>query len=924
MHIFLNVIIAVLFFSSCIQIDTVEPKRTETPPLPFKTAENSDLVINEVSIKNSGSTIDEFNNDPDWIEIYNKGKKKIDLSGFFLSDDQSDLQKWGFRDVEIDPDQYILVYASGLNHSEIPAKPQDDTVKILVSNMWTDSMDLPGHSTIVPYEYEKLTTLDSTQNRVLSATINLVDNRPDLDWSSAMLSVVFKRQHKAGTDYSMYNTLKLKMTLEKNKKLVIRLVQKSFPEWKGFYQTITGTGIKDDEYQIQLVQGTKGLDLTQLTGLRIEAKEYNFGSVSFTLSGMVFTHSGYNLHTNFKLSGNESGLFLTNQDTVVYDFVKLSVVPHYFTQGIIDKEWKVLVDPTPGAKNKEEYYNGIADIPQIVKRGGFYSKPVSVELFSSAKNQQIHYTLDGSIPNRKSPVYSKPIKIDSTSVLRYASFGDGLAGSNIQTETFFINEKVTLPIVSLSTNPSLLFDADSGIYMDGPNASDEYPYFGANFWQEKEIIAHIEFFDKDKKKKFGIDGGLSIAGNWSKAERKKSLAVDFREKYGSSELDYPVFPFAPEVTKFKKLVLRNNGGNSQKAFIEDPFMQSLIDDRNIDYQKYRPVIVFINGKYYGLHQLMEPANHDYVYSNHGLTKEEIDFFDISGMMKCGTPDNWLTLNSYFKKSGTNAERELSDSIFTLIKNEMEIYNFIDYMAFQIFINNTDWPANNCRYWRERNEKGRWRWLVFDTDYGFGNWGFSEEARRIDYNTLEFALDDSKGDDDYPNGKDYTYPLRALLQNHSFKEDFINRFATLLATNFSPDRILSRIDQFANEIEPEIKRDYEFWYPDERSYDDWKQDVRKLKEFGQERGQYIYDFIGKRFGCKTTCSVNIASNSGIVCINDMPIKSSSFKGTYFTSIPLRVKAIPEAGRQFVMWSDKNTENPRIFSLEGDISISPIFK
>lgn len=919
-----KMIISVLFFAGCVQINTVETGNTESSPLPFKTADHSDLVINEVSIKNSGSTIDEFNNDPDWIEIYNKGDNNINLKGLYLSDDSTDLHKWAFGDAEIEPDQYMLVYASGLDYSEPLQTPPDDTVKISSSNMWSDSMDLPGHSSIGPYEYESISVVDSNGNRVLSATINLVDNRPDLDWSSAMVSIRFKRQQEFRNDYSMYNTLKLIMTLEKNKKVNIRLVQNSTDDWKGFYQTLTGTGIKNDEYQIQLVHGTKGLDLTQLTGLRIEAKEYNFGSVSFTLSGMVFMHSGYNFHTNFKLSGEENGLFITNSNYIVYDYVKMSVIPHYYTQGLLDKEWKILRHPTPGAENSIEYYNGIADIPQMVIRGGFYDKTVIVELNTDITEQRIHYTLDGSIPDTNSPEYTKPLEIDSTTVLRYTSFEEGLARSDIQTETFFINEKTSLPVISISTDPSLFFDEDSGIYMDGPNASDEYPYFGANYWLEKEVPVNIEFFDTDKQKKFNINAGISIAGNWSKAEKKKSLSIDFREVYGISELNYPIFPFAPEIKVFKKLMLRNNGGNSKKAFVEDPFMQSLVDDRDMDYQKYRPVIVFVNGKYFGLHQLMEPANHDYVYSNYGFSKEEIDFYDNNGYMKAGTPDNWLNLISLLKRAGVRCDRELSDSMLTIIKSEMDVYNFIDYIAFQVFINNTDWPANNCRYWRERSAGGRWRWLIFDTDYGFGNWGFSEEARQIDFNTLAFALDDSKGADDYPNGSNYTYPLRALLQNQTFKEDFINRFATLLKTNFKPERIISRIDKFANEIESEIERDYNFWYPGERTINDWKEDVRKLKEYGQERGKYIYSFISEEFGCDTLCTVSISSNNGIVCINDMPIKKSSYKGVYFKSIPLRLKAVPEAGREFIKWSDNNTENPRRYSLKGDTSISPLFK
>ena len=388
-----------------------------------------------------------------------------------------------------------------------------------------------------------------------------------------------------------------------------------------------------------------------------------------------------------------------------------------------------------------------------------------------------------------------------------------------------------------------------------------------------------------------------------------------------SKLNYPFFSQAPNVTRFKKIVLRNNGGNFGKGYIEDPMMQSLVDDRNMDYQKYRPVIVFINGKYFGLHQLIEPSNHDYVYSNYGLEKDQIDFFDYGGIMKQGTPEDWQQLIQRLKfYAGINATKVMTDAVFQQFKDKVDIYNFIDYMAFEIYINNTDWPYNNCRYWRERSSEGRWRWLIYDVDFGFGNYGYTDEAALVSHNTLAFALENTKGDDDYPNGSDYTYPLRAMLQNQTFKEDFINRFATLLATNFNPERVSKRIDKMANEIKDEVSRDQKRW----DISGDWTDYLQNMKDFANERPAYIYRFIGEQFGCDTMCTVEISSSGGIVTVNDMPIKESSMTGTYFTGVPLRLKAIPEGGRVFKKWSDGNTQNPRRLTLGGDVTISPVFE
>ena len=919
------IIAAVLHLVSCTETEPPIGPPVGPPVVPepssFKYAENSDLIINEVCVKNSGSSLDEYREDPDWIEIYNRGDTAINLLGYTLSDDSTDLRKWSFGDISIEPKQYLLVYASDRDISSLKEKPADEICAMEAPSVWTDSMGVGGHSTIVPYEYPTIAVRDSSGRRIVSATINQVDNRPDLDWSSASISIKLQRQNfTLARDYSMYNMMKLIMTLEKGKQLTLRFTQALLPDWKGGTQTLIGTGVENDTYVLNLVQGAGGLDLTKLTGFRLESPQYYFKPISLTLRSIIFIHSGYNLHTNFKLSGEEGGLFLTDRDTCIHDRVPLSVLPNDLTQGKLDGGWRVLKRATPGAENVQEFYNSIADVPQTVTRGGFYSKPVRVELTASPE-LQIRYTLDGSIPNAKSRPYSGPISIEKTTVLRFAAFGNGVVSSSIQTETFLINEITSLPVVSIATDSSWLFDPDTGIYVEGPNASEVYPYFGANFWGDKEIPAHLEFFETNKQKKFSIDAGVSIAGNWSRAERKKSLAINFRERYGTSELIYPLFSKDPNITHFKRIVLRNNGGNYSKAMIEDPMMQSLMDDRNMDYQKYRPAVVFINGRYFGLHQIVEPANHDYVYSNYGLKKEQIDFFDYGGALKRGTPDNWFRLMNILRSiAGLDCENQVSDADFQQIRNEVDVYNFIDYMAFEVFIGNTDWPYNNCRYWRDRSANGKWRWLIYDVDFGFGGWGNEPGAELPSYNTLAFALDATKGPDDYPNGSDYTYPLRAMLKNEAFKEDFINRFATLLATNFDPVRVRKRIDVMAEEIRGEVDRDFKRW---DRSVEKWPVDINNLKTYADARPSYIYRFIGEQFGLDTVCTVEITSTNGIVYVNGMSIPGS-FRGTYFAEVPLTLRAIPQGGRRFLKWSDGNTENPRRLVLRGDTRIDPVFQ
>ena len=915
----------IVLFLACVKMDTTEPQVNDPEPSgpQLKYAQSSNIVINEVCPLNGTSSTDEFNENPDWIELYNKGDSAINLAGYGLSDDSTDIFKWVFGNVTIEPKSFLMVYASGRDIDTFGQKPDDELVRFDFGFSWSDIDNvIPGHSTIEPYEYPDVISYSAADSGfIASATFNLVDNRPGLGWSSAQISMpFFRKKRELRRDYSMYNALEVKMTLEKDRSLTAKLTQVGLTEYKSFYQTLKGTGIKDDLYRIPLVQGKGGLDLTKLTGIMVQVENL-FGKTSFTLKNVRFIFTGSNLHTNFKLSGNEGRLFITAPDSLVMDHVPISPIRPDWTYGNLDGKWVVLNKATPGTENSGASYLSITQAPKTVKTGGFYNGPVNVELDCDSSSQ-IHYTLDGSEPDIESPIYKEPITIDSTCVLRFAAVSGDNAMSDIKTETYFINETTKLPVVSISTDSSWLFDPDTGIYVSGPNADTAYPYFSANYWGDKEIPAHIEFFEANRNKGFSIEAGLCIMGNYSRAEDKKSLGIHVRNRYSNDKIDYPLFPEYPLLTKFKKFVLRNNGGNYGRAMIEDPMMQSLIDDRNIDHQKYRPVIVFVNGKYFGIHQLLEPASVDYLYTNYDLDRQQVEFFDRGGLIKQGTPDNWNRLISILQ-SGTGADcsKPLSDSVYGLVQREMDVYNFIDFMAFEIYINNTDWPANNQRWWRERSTEGRWRWFIYDTDAGFGGFGYIDGVETADFNTLAFATDGTKGVDEWPNGSGSTFLLRALLQNKSFKEDFVNRFLTLMATNFESKRVINRIQEMADEIAGEIPRDFKRW---ELKESKWQTEVSRLKSFAESRQSYVYGHIAQQFNFTGTYMLSLSSGGGRIFINDLPVYSNSFSGKYFSKVPLKLKVVPPGGMQFLKWSDGNTENPRVLSSDSDLTLTAIFK
>ncbi|HMA63901.1 MAG TPA: CotH kinase family protein, partial [Chitinispirillaceae bacterium] len=868
-----NVVVFCVFsLISCTTSEKQDITNVEVQPPQFKFASSCPVVINEICPNNGGNLRDESGEDHDWIELYNKSDTALNLKGFGLTDDPNDPFKWKFGAVTIQPHQYMIVFASGKDINTINTIALPDTLTFSGVYGWSDSL-VGGKSSIRTHEFSDIVGI-ANGTRVISAVINLVDGHPSLDWSSANITVEPKRTFTSlGTDYSMYNALELTATFEKDREVVIRFLQGSDIEsWLSPCVTIKGTGKKNDTYVISLVTGVNGVNLKNFTGFSIEAPKYVFRPITFDMSQARFLHTGHSYHTNFKLSDSDSLIILTNTDTLTLDTVRLSVLPPDISMGKSKFGWKIMTTVTPGAVNDTTLYSSIGIIPQCVTRGGFYDAPVTVEL-KPVDNGVIYYTLDGSVPDISKTKYTTPIRIDSSTVLRYTGVSSGSLVSEIRTETFFINVQTKLPVISIAVEPGAYFDPDTGIYVGGKEMYPDYPYFMGNFWKDIDVPATVQFFENDKSLKFTENVGTTIMGNWSRAEPKKSLGVKFNEKYGKSELNYPLFPKYPATTKFKKFVLRNNGNNFGYGYFNDPLMQSLIDVRGVDFQEYRPVVVYINGEYFGIHQLMEAANENIVLTHHGLDKNQIDFYDVGAIIQ-GTTAHW---NSVLNLLDKQPKGSFSDSAYSKVKELVDVNNYIDYMALEMFINNMDWPANNMRWWRSR-DNGKWRWIVYDTDFSFGDWAPDLSS----HNAFEYVLGDPNRTTDYPNGGTWVYLLGSLMNNQTFREDFANRYATLLATNFTPENIINKIDTMYNEILSEIPKDSVRWNLEK--YGASINETERLKTFGSQRGQYVLKHIQDYFKAPGTYSLSIQSVNGTVTINDMSIPGN-YTGTYFTTIPV---------------------------------------
>lgn len=546
--------------------------------------------------------------------------------------------------------------------------------------------------------------------------------------------------------------------------------------------------------------------------------------------------------------------------------------------------------------------------------GGFYEEEVIVEMRSPGA--AIYYTLDGSFPTEKSKKYEFPILIESTSVLRARAFKDKKE-SIVYGHTYLINEPTsTLPTVCISVSPWVLFDPEIGIFMNGPDAIDSiWRKPGANFWSRSEKIINTEIYEVGGECVFRSPTGFRLFGGMSRLFPQKSMVLVSRDKYGDKRIRHKIFG-KKEPAKYKFLVLRNSGSDWGKAHFRDAFMTDLVKHWNLEVQSDRPAQVYINGKYWGVYHIREKVNRYFLESHWGNDKDSLDLIEHRLTRKRGSKKHYQRMLDFLEENDLSASQN-----FAYIQTQMEVDNFMDYKIAQIYYDNVD-AGGNIKYWRPQKEDGRWRWILYDTDWGFG----LHSSTAYENNSLDFHTEPEGPS--WPNPPWSTFILRKLLANEAFRQEFINRFADHINYSFHPQRVLTFIDKHYRQLKPEMPRHLERWKLSDQK---WEAQVQIMRTFGIERPQYMRRHLMEKFNTGKAVKLNLACTEGgkIKLNHNLEIKSKQpFSGIYFEKIPVHIEADPKLGYQFSHWEGiELAGNPRELTLallEESSTLRAVFK
>lgn len=591
------------------------------------------------------------------------------------------------------------------------------------------------------------------------------------------------------------------------------------------------------------------------------------------------------------------------------------------------------------------------------RESGFYDNEFTLKIYHPNSEAKIYYTLDGYIPTASSTAYGDGIKLENrTSEKNNLSAEKGIsAGGDYYVSdkvkkgnivralavlpdgteeticgTFFVGidrekEYGDVPVISLITEKDNLFDYNSGIYVLGKThdqwLAEDNSHKWLEAWQhqgnysnrgrEWERPVNVEYISADGNG-FNQDMGIRIMGGASRNNNQKSLRLIARDDYGKKNVKYPVIPDNYKsdgngtVEKYKSFVLRCGGNDADFAKIRDPILQELVSDRNFETMQYVPVVAFINGEYWGMYTLVEDYSDNYIQNNYdGIDNENVAVIK-NGSVEEGLEEDKLLFDAMYDAV---AKKDMSvEENYLAASRLLDMQSFADYCAFNLYIFNEDsfFKGNNWRMWRVREEvpeavngDGKWRMMVFDTDYSTGIYN---DGDNYNHNNFSEAI---------VNGENGSFPadmFTSLLKNENFKGMFINALCDMRNINFERENVKSAIDEAEEIYESLVPDTFERfgpqWVADQHSVLDYYSDkIDKFEKFLLGRYTAIDGIIKRQFELEAASDVTIPqTDGGYVFLNaggalDL---SHEFSGKYFKEYPITVYAQAQEGKVFAGW------------------------
>ena len=838
----------------------------------------------------------DFDDYTDWIELYNPGDIPYSLDGFFLTDDLADPLKWKIPDgTLIESVGHLVIWADDYNESPgaiyiRPYWPWDDfTTQHYHTNFklsktgeqiglfqgdQTESYALIEEGSFWKYldngsdQGEEWAQIEFDDNSWSTGSAELGYGDGDEETvvsygpneNNKYITTYFRHAFNVNTP-DVVQTLTIRLKRDDGAIIYLNgneVLRSNMPEGTISYDTFASSAVSGSDEDIffewtisanEIIDGQNvvAVELHQVSGFSSDI------SFDFELVGVGYTN-----------------IELVDSVTFVGQVTDVSR-----GRSMEDSGWYYFGEPTPGSPNITASTN-ITDIsePVLVSlESGFYSGDQFVELSTPTGFGQIYYTLDGSRPGSNTSAYTGPISIEGTTVLKARSIEDSKLPGEIMIASYFIDEQNFVSTISLVAEPETLWDEDIGIY--------------ENEYKQREIPVTIHYFTPETDQGFTVNAGARLGGLnvWTKPQ--KPFTIYTRDRFGQDFINYQLFE-NKQIANFSRIVFRNGGDDWEETLIRDPMTESLVSGMmDCGYMGYTPSALFLNGEYWGIHNIREKFDPHYFFENFNVDPANIDHLEYT-QTQSGTQLMIIegSMNHYDTMINYIVSNDLNDPIvYNHIQQWMNVDSFIDHLVMTLYCANTSW-GHNREWWRSREEDGKWQWLVVDIDRGFN-------VNNSYTNLLDNLMDD--------------YELfQYLLNSQFFKDRFIQRAAAHLSNTFFPDRIDAIVDSLSSKISAEMPRHIDRWEDEGgiSSMSDWVNELDQIKQFSENRNNTVQNQFINELNLDGTVQVVVIvepPGSGRISINDVPVIPEDGEGTYFKNKSISIRALPLPGYQFIGWT-----------------------
>ena len=856
------------------------------------------IIINELMSANVGTVMSPATNFDSWIELYNPTEQVIDLKGYYLSNDENDLTRWQMpADIGTIPAHGYLVVWMGsddIKSNQAPFHLDCDGGTIFLTNPqgelvtsvaypqamsrtawarkgdgsdewgWT-SMPTPGatNATSVfaserldppfvnmgsrlfqdPFSFqvtipEGTTLLYTTDGSMPTSTEGLTDEEPTYSWTDWIMN---------GDCEGEYNEC---------------FVSKDGDGTGTVWRIVDGAG----------VNGSRGIEVHA-----VENPEYEWDTQFFVYTPKHIWQAGEPYRFSMMVRADKPVYVSAQAHRAPGDYIHWNMVGGGFN---VTTEWKEF--SYEGTITEEQAGDGMMqtiafNLNNEKLENNFYFDNISWEAYG-----------DTNATNGMTARISKDgqFSVSKTTNYVFRLFKDGYLPSVPVTRSFIKTDNTyTIPVVSIVGDERYFTDSMWGIDVKGQNGitgnGRDDP---VNWNQPWDRPVNFSYISPTDGMLFNQDVNISVSGGWTRSDTSRSMKLKSNKVFdGQNHLDYSFFPQKPYIRN-KAVVVRNGGNDiwNRRSRFTDPCLATIIQRSGIDLdvQSFVQVVEYINGKFKGVLNLREPNNDKFVYANWGYDDDEIDAFE-NRVFKNGT-------DAAFKQLCELAKKVNNEGVYDQIRNLLDVDEFANYMATEIYLGNDDWPNNNVKAYRSQ-DGGRFRYVCFDLDYTFNPWS---------HNSLTQVLDNFRSE-----------PTVALflnlLKHDGFRRQFIDTFCIIAGSVFEKERAIAMVDELADTMRPMSQ--YDGLTPDGAA--------NAIKENLQNRLDLMLTRIQEYQPMQLAdaqlqpLTLKTDAEGATLLLNGIEVPYADFKGKVFPPVTLEAKA--PSGYRFVKWkrnrSTYSTEN-----------------